>query len=117
MEEYINKISQAFRSYLVTYFSNPQEIEVRGLLIEVIKFVKFFPNIDLKNIKLHELLSGDEISIDIQGTIQIVQRITGGSKNTFIEFWANNTTVRFDKNTADFELVNIPALLYIDFNN
>lgn len=117
MEEYIQKISQSFRNYLITYFSKPQEIEVRGLSIEVLKFVKYFPKIDFKAIKPHELLSGDKITIDIQGTIQIVQRITGGSKNRFIEFWANNTTIKFDKTTAEFELVNIPQLQYIDLNN
>lgn len=117
MEEYIKKISQAFRNYLVTYFSKPQEIEVRGLSIEVLKFIKYFPKIDLKEIKLHELLSGNIIKLDIQGTIQVVQKIEGGSKNRFIEFWANGTTIRFDKITAEFELVDVPRLLFIDLNN
>lgn len=116
MEEYTNKIGQTFRSYLIEYFSEPRTVEVRGLSIEVTKFVKLFPQIDLKAIKLHELLSGDSIKLDIQGTIQVVQKIQGGSKNRFIEIWANNTSVRFDKTTIEFEIIGIPQLQFIDLN-
>jgi len=102
--------------HLIEYFSEARTVEVRGLSIEVTKFIKLFPQIDLKSIKPHELLSGDGINLDIQGTIQVLQKIQGGSKNRFIEFWANNTKVRFDKTTTEFEIISIPQLQFIDLN-
>jgi hypothetical protein len=117
MEEYINKIKQTFSRYLRNYFAENREIVVRGMTIDVIRLLHCDPDIFLNNVRLHELLSGDETIIDIRGTFQITQRVTNGSRNRFIEFWANNTSVRFNKNNADFEIIEVPDLLYIDFNN
>lgn len=117
MEEYINKIRRSFNNYLREYFLQVTEIEVRGLRLEINKFISSFPpEINLKSIKLHELLSGDPVTINIHGTFQVNQKIVGGSRNRFIDFWADDCTVRFDNTSEDFEIINVPRLLYIDFN-
>ena len=48
--------------------------------------------------------------------MQVRQTIPNGTRNRNIEFWANNTTVLFNSETAEFELIDIPELLYVDFN-
>ncbi len=117
MEEYIQKISRSFNNYLTEHFSNVTEIEVRGLMLEIIKFMGATSEVNLTNIKPHELLSGQPITLNIQGDIRINQRIKGGSRPRFISFWAHNTTILFDKVTEGFEIINVPQLQFIDFNN
>jgi hypothetical protein len=74
------------------------------------------PEVILNDVKLHDLLSGDITTIDINGTFLVRHRIPAGERNRYIEFWANNTTVRFEKNSETFEIIDVPDLLFIDFN-
>ena len=74
------------------------------------------PEVILNDVKLHNLLSGDNTTIDIIGTFLVRQSIPGGERNRYIEFWANKTTVRFENNSETFEIIEVPDLLFIDFN-
>jgi hypothetical protein len=117
MEEYIRKIGRSFNNFLADHFSGVTEIEVRGLLLEIIKFMGATSEVNLSNIKPHELLSGQPITLNIQGDIRVSQKIKGGSRPRFISFWAHNTTIRFDMTTEEFEIINVPQIQFIDFNN
>jgi hypothetical protein len=117
MEEYINKIGKSFNNYLRGFISNMKEIVVRGLTLEILKLNNTLqPKIEFNNIKPHELLSGRPVTVNIQGTFEIMQKIKGGARKRFIEYWANNSVIKFNPDTEDFEIINVPEILFIDMN-
>jgi hypothetical protein len=116
MDETVNKIKTAFIRYFKSYFIGGREVEIRGVQLNIVKVLNVYPDVDTINVPLHKLLSGKQVTINISGSALINQKVENGSKNRNIEFWANNSEVIFNSENEEFEIVNIPQLLFINFD-
>ena len=114
-DEYLYKLKDALNSAVRDSVDrNPTQV-IRGFQFEVerVTGVDSIPNIE--NIKLHRLLSGEEIEVNVSGTIGFFQKITDGAKGRESEFWIRPAKVKFDDKTERFVVIDIAKFMVLDF--
>lgn len=114
MEEYNYKLLAAFSRYLKQYLKDNPSWNIRGFNVEILKVEKVYPNLDKVKIPLHILLSGNPISIEIQGSVFVNHRTEYGSRNRSMKFWAQDTVVQFDNESGEFIIIELNKFIPID---
>lgn len=115
-DEYLYKLKDALNSAVRELVNKHPTQVIRGFQFEIerVTGVDSIPNIE--NIKLHRLLSGEEIEVNVTGTIGFFQKITDGAKGRESEFWIRPAKVKFDDKTEQFVVIDISTFMLLDFS-
>lgn len=114
-DEYLYKLKDALNSSVLELIrENPMQ-SIRGFEFKIdrVTGVDSIPNID--NIKLHILLSSEEVELNVSGTVGFFQNISDGSRGRESEFWIRPAKVRFDHKTEHFVVIDISKFMLLDF--
>ncbi len=63
--------------------------------------------IKTKSIKLHDLISGNEIDLFVEGAFRIMEQYDGMSKSANYGFWVKELKVKFNIKTEEFDVIAI----------
>lgn len=113
--EYQHKLNDALSKAIRDYVSKLKYLDLsRGYRIEIAELNRVHPISKIESIKLHILLSGKEIEINVDGELDLMERKDDGTRGKRVEFWVRPAKVKFNHETENFDVIDINGFLALD---
>ncbi|MBS1556512.1 MAG: hypothetical protein JSU09_16445 [Bacteroidetes bacterium] len=113
-DEYKYKVEVELGKSIRDHVSTLKSIVVRNYPMTIAKVDRVDVRADLDNVKLHHLLSGNEVEINVGGTVSMFEAKDGGTSLKYVTFWVRPAKVKFNLANENFDVLDISNFLPLD---